>query len=91
LFPVWTSVLLGVHRGGRSKPVAVRQLAAAVLRAPGRADELLPVLAAAARSTRAPEARAALSALAGLHAAAPALADAVARHCPELVITGAPA
>ncbi|MGC3967917.1 MAG: hypothetical protein QM775_11270 [Pirellulales bacterium] len=85
--PLWTSVLLGVHRGGRSKPVAVRQLCAAVERKPESVERLLPVLRAACRSIRGPERRAALAAVAGLVARVPELEPIVARDLPELVFS----
>ena len=61
LTPVWSTVLLGVYRGGRQKPKAIVQLSNAIATDPNRADSLLPVLAAAVRSIRRPEARAALA------------------------------
>lgn len=84
LVPVWTAVLLGVHRGGRQKLKATRQLAFELAAFPGHADELLPVLAAAVRSVRRPEARAGLAAVVASLALEPDLAEAVARHLPEL-------
>ena len=47
LAPVWCAVLLGVHRGGRQKLKAVRELADAIAREPEQAAGLLPVLAVA--------------------------------------------
>lgn len=91
LTAVWTAVLLGVHRGGRQKLAAVRQLAAAVRESPQRADDLVPVLAVAVRSIRKPESRAALAAVVGSTLAEPALADAVQRLLPELRIVPAEA
>jgi hypothetical protein len=82
--PLWASVLLGVHRGGRQKHKAVQQLAAAIAGEPDRADELLPVLAASVRSVRAPERRSGLAAVVELVSARPELAAAVTRHLPEL-------
>ena len=86
LLPVWTAVLLGVHRGGRQKLKATRQLAAALVADPSLADSLLPVLAAAVRSIRKPEARAGLAAIATSLAVRPELADLVAQHLPELQV-----
>ena len=86
LVPVWSSVLLGVHRGGRQKRKAVEQLAAAIADQPQRADELLPVLAASVRSVRAPERRSGLAAVVQLVAACPELAGNVSRHLPELKV-----
>lgn len=81
--PVWTSVLLGVHRGSRQKPKAAQQIAAAIHGDHARADTLLPVLAVAVRSLRAPEQRAGLAAVASLMDAEP-LTAAVQRHLPEV-------
>ena len=61
LAPVWTAVVLGVHRGGRRKPDAIRQVARAIVDRPERARELVPVLGLAVRSIRGPERRAGLA------------------------------
>ncbi|HUE72440.1 MAG TPA: hypothetical protein VMP01_16265 [Pirellulaceae bacterium] len=87
LVPVWSTVLLGVHRGGRQKGKATGQLAAAIAREPQRADELLPVLAASIRSVRQPERRSGLAAVVQLVAECPELAASVSRHLPELYLT----
>jgi hypothetical protein len=84
LVPVWSSVLLGIHRGGRQKGKATGQLAAAIADQPQRADELLPVLAASIRSVRQPERRSGLAAVVQLVAACPELAGTISRHLPEL-------
>ena len=81
---VWCTVLAGVHRGGRQKPKAVRQVARAIEDDPGRADDLLPVLALATRSIRAPEMREALAAVVSLVESRPDLREAVEREFPEL-------
>ena len=60
---VWTTVLLGIHRGGRFKLIALRQISDAIRREPAWAESLLPVLAVALRSVRLPETRAGLSAV----------------------------
>ena len=91
LLPVWTAVLLGVHRGGRQKLKATRQLVTEIAKHPEQADDLLPVLAAAVRSSRQPEARAGLAAVVASLAAHPELEDAVARILPELEIVPAEA
>jgi len=88
---IWRSVLLGVHRGGRQKARAVRQIAQAILENPARVDDLLPVLAVAVRSVRGPEARAGLAAVVSVVEARPQLADAVQRHLPEMKIAEATA
>jgi hypothetical protein len=81
---VWTSVLLGVHRGGRAKLAALRQISRAIADDPARAEPLLPVLAVAIRSVRLPEVRTGMSALVAAVEKHPPLADAIARHLPEL-------
>jgi hypothetical protein len=84
LTSVWTTVLLGVHRGGRAKLKALRQISQAIASQPDRADELVPVLAVAIRSVRPPEARAGLSAILTAVAARPELEATLARYIPEL-------
>lgn len=81
---VWTAVILGVHRGGRTKLKAVRQVAAAIEDDLSQADRLLPVLAVAMRSVRAPERRGAMSAVATLVARHAQLREHVGREIPEL-------
>ena len=81
---VWQTVLLGIHRGGRHKLVALRQISDAIRANPTSAEQLLPVLAVAIRSVRAPEARGGLVAVVGVLAARPELSDAIARYLPEL-------
>lgn len=84
LAPVWCAVLLGVHRGGRQKLKAVRDIAAAVVTAPETSPALLPVLAVAVRSVRGPEMRAGLAAVMSIVAARPELTEAVRTRLPEL-------
>lgn len=81
---LWAPVLLGIHRGGRAKLTALRQVGDAVARDPARAGPLLPVLAVAIRSVRLPEARHGLAAVVGAVEAHPELGEAVRRHLPEL-------
>jgi hypothetical protein len=81
---IWRSVLLGVHRGGRQKAKAVRQISQAIVENPQRVDTLLPVLAVAVRSVRGPESRAGLAAVVSLAESRPELAEAVRRHLPEM-------
>ncbi len=89
LSPVWTAVLLGVHRGGRQKLKAVRQIAEAIRAEEARAVSLLPVLAVATRSIRGPESRAGLAAVVGLAMESPALEAAVRALLPELQLSPA--
>lgn len=81
---VWTAVILGVQRGGRTKLKAVHQVAAAIQEDLSQADRLLPVLAVAVRSVRAPERRGALSAVVTLVVRHAELRELVARELPEL-------
>jgi hypothetical protein len=86
LAPVWSTVLLGVHRGGRQKIKATGQLADAIARRPDRAAELVPVLVVAARSIRPTEWRAGLSSLVRLMDDRPDVAELVAQQIPELKV-----
>lgn len=88
LAPIWCSVLLGVHRGGRQKLKAVQQVAEVIIRDPVQAPKLLPVLAVAVRSIRGPEMRAGLAAVMTLIAIRPELAGAVRGSLPELQFSG---
>jgi hypothetical protein len=81
---VWCSVLLAVHRGGRHKLIALRQISDAFRNNPASAERLLPVLAVAIRSVRPPEARAGLAAIVSAVEARPELAGLVSVHLPEL-------
>jgi hypothetical protein len=84
LSQVWTSVLLGVHRGGRTKLIALRQISQAISAEPDRAEQLIPVLTVAIRSVRPPEARAGLAAILSAVAARPELEALLASYLPEL-------
>ncbi|MFN9721532.1 MAG: hypothetical protein ACK58L_22770 [Planctomycetota bacterium] len=83
---VWCRVLLGVHRGGREKLLAMDQIKRAIELNPGCWDSLMPVLAVAARSLRAPERRRALSVFASLMAAQPAVGPSIIQCLPELKV-----
>ena len=84
---LWSAVLLGIHRGGRHKLIALRQISDAVRARPEAAEILLPVLAVAIRSVRAPEARAGLAAIVATVEARPELTPLVSRALPELTLT----
>ena len=88
LAPVWCSVVLGVHRGGRQKPKAVRQLATAIEEEPARLARFGPLLAVAVRSLRGPERRAGLAAVARLVERIPALAAEMEALLPGLQLAG---
>jgi hypothetical protein len=81
---LWASVLLNVHRGGRAKPVVIRQLLRRLERRPEEVPRLLPLLAVALRSTRGPEWRAGLAAVVQLAEREPSARAAVASAFPEL-------
>jgi hypothetical protein len=87
LAPLWSSVLLGVHRGGRHKLIALRQISDAVRADSENAGKLLPVLTVAIRSVRLPEARAGLAALAAAVEVQPELRDPLRKQLGELELT----
>jgi hypothetical protein len=84
LVPVWTAVLLGIHRGGRHKIIALHQIGRAITARPDHAAALLPVLAIALRSVRPAEARVGLAAIVECTRGNPALLEAIAGAIPEL-------
>lgn len=84
LAPIWCAVILGVHRGGRTKLKAMSQMQAAILNQPSRSTELLPVLAVAIRSLRLPERRSALAAVAAIVQENPQLQAELQSLVPEL-------
>lgn len=83
---VWVTILLGVHRGGKSKRAALRQIAERVARRPADAASLLPLLGLALRSVRVTERRSALAAVARAAFQEPALRAAIARDLPEIAL-----
>lgn len=87
LSSIWATVLLGVHRGGRAKLKALRQISEAIAQHPQRAEQLIPVLAVAIRSVRPAEARAGLSALLTAVAVQPQLETLLAGFLPELKLS----
>lgn len=89
LAPLWSSVLLDIHRGGRTKQHALRQLADAVARDVSLTTKLLPLFAVAVRSSRSAEARVGLAALVQAVEREPALRDAVTQTFPELKFVSA--
>ena len=89
LTSLWCSVLLGVHRGGREKLLAMDQIRLAIQKKPELADTLLPVLSVAARSLRPPERRRALASFAALLQQVPALTADIQQHIPELTLVDA--
>jgi hypothetical protein len=84
LSTIWSMVLLGVHRGGRAKLKALRQISQAIADHPDRAEQLIPVLAVAIRSVRLAEARAGLSAILSAVAVRPELEAILSSSIPEL-------
>jgi heme exporter protein D len=85
---VWATSLLAVHRGGRAKRAVVNQVGARIAERPAEAESLLPLLAVALRSVRAPERRTALAAVARAALREPRLKGAIARALPELKLAG---
>lgn len=81
---VWSAVILCVNRGNRTKPKAIRQLAASIGQRPDLVGMFLPTLAVAARSIRPPERQAALSSLAWIGNQNEALRQTVSEMIPEL-------
>lgn len=63
LASLWQSVLLNIHRGGRAKLSALKQISDYITRVPQDARSLLSVLVIAIRSVRPPEARHGLAAI----------------------------
>jgi hypothetical protein len=80
------TVILSVHRGAATKQTMLRRIAERVVSKPQEADRLLPVLALALRSVRAPERTAALLAVARAAVSDEALRESVSSHFPDLVI-----
>lgn len=80
---VYSATILAVHRGSRSKPKAIKQLALLVESQPERCGEIIPILAISARSIRSPEQSAALSSIATLLERCPQLAIDVKQCLPE--------
>jgi hypothetical protein len=81
---LWATVLLNIHRGGKTKLVVVGQLVKRLGRYPGEAEALLPILAVALRSVRGPEWRAGLAGLVQAVERNADLRPLVARTFPEL-------
>jgi hypothetical protein len=81
---LWASVLLNIHRGGRSKPMVIRQVTERLRRHPDEAKDLLPMLGVALRSLRGPEFRGGLAAVVQLLERRPDLEPAVRAAFPEL-------
>jgi hypothetical protein len=87
LTPIWTAVLVGVHRGGRQKQKAIDQIARAILARGDQTDDLLPVLTVAVRSIRKTEMRAGLAAIAAIAEQRPDLEPLITSSLPELILT----
>ncbi len=83
---LWAGVLLNVHCGSRSKPVALAQLVRRLERRPAEVEALLPVLSVALRSTRGPEWRSGLAAIVGLAERRPDLRPRLERAFPDLTL-----
>ena len=81
---LWASVLINIQRGSRAKPTVVRQLVRAMKRRPADAELILPILAVALRSSRGPERRVGLAAVAELAEGETQTAQSLAAIFPEL-------
>jgi hypothetical protein len=81
---LWASVLLNIHRGGRTKPVVVRQIVRRLGRNAHEVYFLLPILAAALRSLRGPEFRSGLTGIVQFAERFPELRGTIAELFPEL-------
>jgi hypothetical protein len=88
---LWSSVLLGIHRGGRAKLAALRQITEALTSQPEHAETLLPVVAVAVRSVRFPESKAGLAAVVRAIALRPDIEPFVKKYLPELSVEQLPA
>jgi len=86
LLSLWAAILLNVHRGGRYKAAAIREIGASLQRDPSQAEQLLPILAAALRSVRKPERRAALASVVTLAETHADIATRVKTYFPELTL-----
>jgi hypothetical protein len=84
LATLWQGVLLNIHRGGRAKLSALRQISDYVAAEPSTLKTLLPILSVALRSVRPPEMRHGLAAIVQAVERIPALAGEVQTHLPEL-------
>jgi hypothetical protein len=84
---LWASVLLNVSRGGRAKPFVVRQIMDRLGQKPEEAGDLLPIVAAALRSTRGPEFRAGLAGVAGFVSRYPQHRSVIEQTFPELKLS----
>ncbi len=83
---VWSSALLAVHRGSRTKAGVPRAIAERIAAHPGDARALLPLLALALRSVRPPERATALAALARAIHTKPELRELAHELIPELSV-----
>lgn len=83
---LWASVLVNIHRGGRSKPRVVQQVVHRIVDHPDEARELLPLLAIALRSIRGPEFRAGLAGVVQLTERRPELTQAIKEVFVELTL-----
>jgi hypothetical protein len=86
---LWATVLLSVHRGSRTKQAVLKQLSTLIVIEPDRAESIVPLLAIALRSVRAPERRGALAALTQAVYKNTSIGPVVAKHLPELQFAGA--
>jgi len=81
---LWATVLLNIHRGGKTKPIAIGQLIRRVQQHPAEAATLLPIVSVALRSIRGPEFRAGLAGVVQILETKPELETAIRQAFPEL-------
>lgn len=81
---LWRMVLLNIHRGGRTKLIALRQISDRAMADATNAKSILPILVIAIRSVRQPEVRHGLAAIVTILERSPELRDEVKRLLPEL-------
>ncbi len=84
---LWATVLLSIHRGSRTKQAVLKQLSQTIVADPDRAESIVPLLAVALRSVRAPERRGALAALTQAVQKNSSIRGAVSKHIPELIFS----
>jgi hypothetical protein len=84
LAPLWSSVLLNIHRGGRKKVAALQQISKHLTQFPDAARQLLPIMVVAIRSVRPPEARHGLASIVAAVERDPSLEPIVREQLPEL-------
>ncbi len=83
---LWATAILAVHRGSRTKPRVLTQIAQRIVQHPDEASALMPLFRYTLRSVRATERRAAIAAVARAAFGDPAFRSRLAAELPELVL-----